>query len=356
MIRIIDLVTQKHTMKNITRISVIFFNLLIGLFFAAPTVQAASVGMHVLRPEELHDVVQQYEKYRDTSTPLYITIPFSYDDAKQLQRWQEAFDYAQEQNVVPIVRLATQFNPEINAWEVPNRFQLMQLIMAVDSLQWPQEKRHVIVFNETNHHAEWGGQANPEEFAQLSSFAFDWLNTESDTYVVLPAAMDLAAPNGPTTMEAFTYWNRALAEEPDLLTKIDAWNSHSYPNPGFVGSPTATAQNSLYGYKHEREWYQNHVSETLPIFITETGWDASKLSKSRLQYNYEVAQREAWSDQDIVAITPFLFAGSPGPFAGFSFIDEGKNPTPQWSALVSIWQELEDQRIAERDSSDTITF
>lgn len=324
--------------------------LFIGVMFLAlpHSVEAASVGMHVLRPEEFSQVAVAFAEYRNPDEPLYVTIPFTYDDREQLGRWQDAFTFAAEHNIVPLVRLTTRFNAEKNAWEVPTRYQVMLSARALDQLEWPQDSRHIIVFNEPNHHAEWGGKANPEEFADISVFAFDWFQTESAQYVVLPGALDLAAPNGKTTMEAFTFLNRVVAQQPEYLNKIDAWNSHSYPNPGFVGSPIATGKNTLYGFTHERTWWKKHTDRELPIFITETGWDGSRLTARRLQQYYETAQRQVWDDEDIVAVTPFVFAGSPGPFAGFSFITPESAPTAQWQALVATWKKFDDSEVAQR--------
>lgn len=346
-------------MKHLRRIGCLLLTVVIWGAMALLTPQsvaAASMGMHVLHPEEFSQVAKSFAPYRDQSEPLYVTVPFTYDDRSRLEQWQLAFNQARELNIIPLVRIATRFDSQANAWLVPTRYEMLLTARALNALDWPQEQRHIILFNEPNHHAEWGGQADPESFADITAFAADWFQTESAEYVVLPAAMDLAAPNGSTTMEAFTYWNRAIKQQPELLSKIDAWNSHSYPNPGFTGSPTATGKNSLYGFEHERRWWRQHTDTELPIFITETGWDGSRLTARKLQNNYEIAQRQVWDDEAIVAVTPFVFAGSPGPFAGFSFVHPDTQFTPQWQALVATWKKRDDTSVAERPQGATIAF
>jgi hypothetical protein len=40
-----------------------------------------------------------------------------------------------------------------------------------------------------------------------------------------------------------------------------------------------------------------------------------------------------WSDPRVVAVTPFVLRGDPGPFAEFGFLDKNNQPTRQYRAL-----------------------
>ncbi len=303
--------------------------------FFAPSVAAAGLGMHVLRPEEFSSVAQQFSPLRSQEEPLYITVPFALDDVSRLSEWQKAFSYAREQNIVPIVRLVTRFDSEKQAWAIPTQHDIVVFARAFDELEWPQDERHIILFNEPNHAPEWGGTLDPHSFAYMTVFAADWFNTESAPYVVLPAALDLAASDTKSTKEAFAYWREALGAKPEILEKIDAWNSHSYPNPAFSSPATARGKNRLDGFKHELAFLEQYTDRQLPVFITETGWVRSPATAKNLTQYYRTAISQVWSDERIVAVTPFLFAGSPGPFAGFSFMDENGKPTGQWQAFSS---------------------
>lgn len=304
---------------------------------SAAQVQAASVGMHVLSPGEIERVVKQFAGLRKApeQAPLYITLPFTLSDAepKKLVEWQAAFARARDEHVVPIVRLATRFDPERNAWDEPSRADIVVLAKALRSLPWPDGPRHVILFNEPNHAKEWGGQVSPESYAALAAFAADWLHTEPDDYLVLPAAVDLAAPNGRDTMEGLRFWQHVAQAYPEIFDRFDAWNSHSYANPGFAGKPLSRGKNSLRGYQYELNFLRSHSSKEWKVYITETGWDASTRAGRYLTQYYDQAVRGVWSDERIVAVTPFLFAGTPGPFSDFSFVDAEGKPTKQWSAL-----------------------
>lgn len=311
--------------------------ILAALGTARPALAASKFGMHVLRPEEFEQTDLLFSELRkDTDTPLSITVPFTLDDVGNLNPWQDAFEYARQHNIIPILRIGTRFNTESNAWEIPNRKDILDITRALNALQWPQEERYVILFNEPNHAAEWGGSLDPHSFAEMTDFALDWLNTEGKNYRVLPAALDLAAPTGSTTQEAFGFWREALAVRPEILEKVYAWNSHSYPNPGFAAAPQRNAKNSMNGYQHELAFLKNYTDRELPVFITETGWKNERFSRRTLENYYSYTVRNIWSDENVVAVTPFLLAGSPGPFGSFSFVDEAGKPTIQWQALASV--------------------
>lgn len=319
-----------------------------GWLFVTPVQAANKMGMHVLHPQEFSTVAKMYGELRSEETdPIYITIPFTLDDVDRLDQWQEAFSVARKENLVPIVRLSTRMDANVNGWAIPSKRDIVRLANALDQLDWPQTQRYIVVFNEPNHAGEWGGTLDPDSFADMTEFALDWFHTEDRGYVMLPAALDLAAANTATTQEAFRYWKAMLQRRPDILDKIDAWNSHSYPNPGFMASPTASGQNSMRGYQHELAFVKRYTDRQLPVFITETGW-LDRLSSYRLQANYDYALRHIWSDDQVVAVTPFVLAGSPGPFAEFSFVDESGEPTRQWFALAAAVERYQKLLLTQR--------
>lgn len=308
-----------------------------GFFWSVSSVSATGYGAHVLHPEELQNVADETSESRgNKETPLYVTLPFSLKDTQELDRWKSGFAVAKKENIIPLIRLVTRFDTESNAWEVPTQYEIVQFARALNQLPWPQSERYIILFNEPNHAAEWGGQVNPEEYAQITSFSAQWFNTESGNYVVLPAAADLAAPNGSETMEAFTFWRRVLESEPDLLNHLDAWNSHSYPNPGFVASPQRTGKNSLRGFEHELEFLTAYSDREWPVYITETGWKQTTTNVRYMASYYSYAAKNIWSNEQVKAVTPFLWQGSPGPFSAFSLQNENKTFTYQGEALLSL--------------------
>lgn len=321
-------------MRNIL-ITLLFFCL--GAFWSARPVAAAGYGVHILHPEEIQDVAEGTRESRgEQKVPLFVTLPFSLEDIHRLDRWQASFAVAKKENIVPLVRLVTRFDTEKNAWVVPNQYEIVQLANALSTLSWPQEERHIILFNEPNHAAEWGGEVNPESYAEVALFAAQWFNTEPGNYVVLPAAADLAAPNGNETMEAFAFWRQALSNQPGLLEQLDAWNSHSYPNPGFMASPYRKGKNSLRGFEHELDFLALHSDRQWPVYITETGWKQTTSNVRQMASYYEYAGENIWNNEQVVAVTPFLWQGIPGPFAAFSLQNEERSFTYQGEALLRL--------------------
>lgn len=292
------------------------------------------LGIHILNTYEVDDTVRLLKTDLNRDKWSYVTIPFALKDIENLDEWQSFFNKCRDQKLIPIVRLSSRV--ENGAWTAPTKREIVDLTNALSTLEWPTDERIVIVFNETNHAKEWGNTIEPEEYADTFMFAAQWLRTEGKGYVILPAAMDLAAPNGLVTMEAFTYWKRALAARPEMIEYMDGWNSHSYPNPGFSSSPYRNTKDSLRGFQHELNFIAQYTDKELPVYITETGWVENRYTLPRLAYYYEYAQKHIWSDTRVKAVTPFLLRGAPGPFTAFSFIDERGNQTRQFEAYRRI--------------------
>jgi len=295
--------------------------------------QAQVLGIHLLSPGEIASA----QKLLDTKdgTSHFVTVPLTFDDINHKERWQAFFRDAHSANLTPLIRLTTRF--EDGKWVVPDRSDIMRMSKFLTSLDWKRDELTIILFNEPNHSGEWGGRLDPESYALIAEFASDWFKTESKKYVVLPAGLDLAAPNSDKTMEAFTYWKRAVAKVPHLFEKFDGWTSHSYPNPGFSSNPWKTDKKSLRGYQHELIFLSQFTSKQFPVYITETGWNHDALSGREIQRYYQVAYKNIWnSDPRIKAVTPFLLQGAPGTFAPFSFLDALGKPTKAYAAYQDL--------------------
>lgn len=295
------------------------------------------IGVHILSTGELGEAKELIAVDHE-DTWQYVTIPFTLADVEKKDEWQTFFDSAKQHKVIPLVRLATRF--ENGAWAIPTRKDIVQLITTLNNLTWPTDAQHIIIFNEVNHAKEWGGRIDPEQYATSLRFSIDWAKSENTRFVVLPAALDLAAPSGTQTREAFAYLEHMRQADPEVLGLIDGWNSHSYPNPGFSASPLKTGKNSLRGYQYELAFLEKHGYPLKPVYITETGWEESRYTRQALVAYYDYALKYIWSDPRIKAVTPFVFRGAPGPFAGFSFVDQSGAPTRQYQALRTALSRL----------------
>ncbi len=314
---------------------IVSVQLVLSCFLLAPQLaQAANqdiLGIHLLSLDDLTKVRQLFGTELESTKWRYITIPFTLEDTKRVDEWQRFFVEAKKHRIIPIVRLATKF--EKGAWAQPSRQDIVALSFALNQLTWPTDERYVIVFNEVNHAKEWGNQLDPAGYAQILAFTAQWLHTESAQFRILPAAMDLAAPDGRETRSAFVYFEQMLATDPDVFIYVDYWNSHSYPNPGFSAEPTRKAVNSLWGFTYELDFIKQKTGRDLKVFITETGWANNQKTRRWLAAYYAYALQHIWSDSRVMAVTPFVLKGDPGPFAEFGFLDRNDQPTLQYKAL-----------------------
>ena len=217
---------------------------------------------------------------------------------------------------------------------------IISQLSFLSRLTWPTGERYIIVYNEVNHSSEWGGRVDPEEYSNILKFVSNWAHTEKKNYIVLPAAMDLAAPNGKNTLEAFNYLSQMYSLDPEIFSYIDVWNSHSYPNPGFISSPTRYGKNSLRGFEKELDFWKIKTGNDYKVMITETGWKETAWNSRQLSSYYVYAMENIWSDDRVLAVTPFLLKGSPGPFSSFSFYDADNQPTNQFHAFVSALKKV----------------
>lgn len=315
------------------RLISLFLALFLCLTMTQPVFAAGQVlGIHILNTNELQDADTLLSPQIGQDDWRYVTIPLTLADTKNHEQWQSFFDQAKAKKIIPLVRLTTKF--ENGAWQVPTRKDIVQLIQFLSQLNWPTDQRHIIVFNEVNHAKEWGGTLDPASYAATLRFTSQWAKTEPDKqFIVLPAAMDLAAPNGHETKEAFDYLDQMSEADSEIFGQVDAWNSHSYANPGFSSAPQLTAQNSLRGFTHELSYLKTKTGRDYQVFITETGWIDNKTTRRWLETYYLYAMQHIWSDPRVVAVTPFVLRGDPGPFSGFSFLDRNGKPTAQYTAF-----------------------
>lgn len=295
------------------------------------TIQVDKIGIHVLAPSELAKAKQLVDVSQTEGQWQYVTIPLSIEDLHQATEWHEFFAQAKAHRLVPIIRLVTEMQGK--NWRPLSRKDVVDQLAFLSQFAWPTLEKRVIIGNEVNHAAEWGGNIDPGEYARLLSFAADWAHTDAQQFIILPAAMDLAAPNGSQTQEALSYWREMLESQPEILSKIDGWTSHSYPNPGFVAPANSQGKNSLRGYQSELAFISTYTDRQLPVYITETGWQDTRATRSRLTAYYLYALKNIWSDARVVAVTPFLLKGTPGPFASFSFLDAADKPTAHYVAF-----------------------
>jgi hypothetical protein len=280
-------------------------------------------GIHIADVNDLDEAAKLVNSNGGDWGYITVVIP---DNDRNLSKWQTIFDRMRKLHLIPLVRIAS--HTEIDYWTAPNQGEVSNWVNFLNLLKWPTANRYVILYNEPNHAKEWGGKVDPENYAQIAAEFVEQLKNTANNFYILPAGLDVSAANDGLTMDAAIFLDRVNQAQPDLLSQFDGWNSHSYPNPGFSGSPNASGRGSLNSYVWELNQLKNlGINKDFPIFITETGWMHSQgenisnslLSPDTVGNYFKIASENAWTDPRIVAITPFLFNYQGLPFDHFSF-------------------------------------
>ena len=280
------------------------------------------LGIHILDPIEI-DHAPAIVNGNDNRWG-YVVVPLRVDD-RDLDKWFNFFVKARDLKLIPVVRLA--MHGENNGWAIPTDDEILYAANFLNQMPWPIKNRYVIVFNEPNHALEWGGILDPASYAERLNFAIDVFKSKDANFFMLNAALDRATPNqAGKTMKADTYLKGIFESRPELVYKIDGWNSHAYPNPAFARSPNERGTMSVVSYRSELSYLQKLGRDNIPVFITETNWTNEKLSAEQISEYWKQAWNYAWVDRNLVMIGAWLLNANDGPFAQVSLTDRSFKP------------------------------
>lgn len=291
-------------------------------------------GIHILFPQELNEAAKLVNS--NGGDWGYITIPIQTGD-KDLTKWQKFMDDAKIHHLIPLVRLATEgdyFNTIV--WRKPGASDVLDFANFLDSLNWPLKNRYIIIFNEPNRSDEWGGKANPNEYADILAYAAAVFKSKSEDYFIISAGFDNASVNVPgSSINEYDFMRQMILAVPSVYNQIDGISSHSYPNPGFSRPPSSTDLIGTSTFIHEKNFLYNLTGKSLPVFISETGWSKDRVSENLQSVYYKQTFSFVWQDSSIIAVTPFLLKAGTDPFRVFSFLDEDL-PTPMYKAIREL--------------------
>ncbi len=289
-------------------------------------------GVHLIAPtpDESSPAAEMVNSNGDWG---YATILIEKKDLEEkefnnsVSKWQQFFNDLRRRHLIPIVRIATK--PDGDSWQKPNIEDAERWALFLDKLIWPTKNRYVVIYNEPNHAAEWGKTVDPASYAQVLNQTIDALKNKNQDFFVLNAGLDASAPHKPPIfLDEIEFLDQMNLSVPGIFNKLDGWVSHSYPNPGFVGLPTASGRGTVRTFGWELDHLKSlGVQKSLPVFITETGWkhregettDNSLPATETVANYYKDAFLGAWSGSRIVAVTPFLLDYKTPPFDHFSF-------------------------------------
>ncbi len=283
------------------------------------------VGVHIISPtsQEAEEASKLVNANGDWG---YVTFVIESQD-KNRAKWQEFFDELRRKHLIPLVRIATE--PEGDHWKRPSDDDINSWAEFLNSLYWPTKNRYVIVYNEPNHAAEWGGSVDARNYAHVLDKTITALKAKNQDFFVINAGFDASAPHKlPNYQDELDYMQQMNDEVPGIFNRLDGWSSHSYPNPGFAGSPNDTGRGTVRTWLWELQVLRSlGVERTLPVFITEAGWkhaegldyDRSLPTAETVKAYLKDAFANAWNSDQIVAVTPFLLDYQQPPFDHFSF-------------------------------------
>ena len=296
-------------------------------------------GLHLTQPSDIDQAAKLINSAGGNWGWATIVIR---QDQLDFGTWQGFFNNCRRLHIIPIVRLAT--ISENGVWKRPALSDLDTMASFLNSLTWPTKEQHVILFNEINRGAEWGGGVDVKNYADMAVYIADKLKGLNPNFVILSAGLDLAAPQSPPNFEsAENVYNEILQYKKDFFDHLDAIASHSYPNHGFIGTPNDKGQHSIIGYQWELSYLKKSgVSKNLPVYITETGWPHREGdSKDNHFYTVDTSAQflltalEKWqSDPQVKAMTPFIFNYPYIPYDHFSWVDKNLALYPAYQKVV----------------------
>lgn len=306
--------------------------ILMMFIFVAPVLAEESpvvnnkFGIHLAVPQ-IDDIERSAQLVNSTGGDWgYVTLVMEEKD-RDHGKWQHVFDRMRQLHLIPIIRLAT--SPQLDVWRKPDPTDAPEWVRFLDSLNWVVKDRYIVLFNEPNHHSEWGGEVDANSFAEVTMAFAQELKKSNEDYFIMLGGLDASAPSEPPIYEDEEVFLRTVfsRERVDRWNQLlSGWSSHSYPNPAFAGPPSGRGRGTVRTYLWEKSLLSQLGLRNLPVFITETGWDANVLSDNKVATNMQYVFENVWGpDEDVVAVTPFLLNYQSEPFLGFSWMAVGTN-------------------------------
>lgn len=318
---------KKFISLVILLISTFVFTKSAEAFYDPRTTPNNKAGVHILNTGEIDDAAKLVNS--NGGDWGYVIVPIQPTD-RHKDTWQTFMHKAKEKHLIPIIRITT--IPQGGTWNEGNDIDLVDFANFLNELDWPVQNRYIVLFNEVNRETEWGGTVNPEKYAQIVKNAYVIFKERSPDFFLLGPSLDSALPNSNSSLSATNYLNRMTKYDPLVWTYFDGWSSHSYPNPGFVASAKKTGLQSIVGYKAEVAITK---IASKPVFITETGWDQTKIKDSVLAGYWSYAWQVWKNDPNVVAVTPFVLRGG-DQFSIFSLYKENGEYSASGQSIFNL--------------------
>ncbi len=332
---------MKFLLLGLFTISYFLFPAQSSAIYDPRTLPNNKMGVHILAPSELESAAKLVNSQGGDWG--YVTVPIQPEDRDQ-ETWQNFMHKCLELHLIPIIRITT--IPQGGTWESANDSDLVDFANFLNELDWPIENRYIILFNEVNRASEWGGVVDPHKYSSIIKNAYTIFKERSEDFFLLGPALDNALPDSTSSLSFTSFTRQMKTADPLIWSYFDGWASHSYPNPAFTASPHKTGLQSIVGYSSEMSLLG--ISPK-PVFITETGWDQSKLNGDTIALNWSTAWNKWQKDQNVVAVTPFVLQGG-DQFATFSLLKDNGEYSSSGQSIWNLPKTAGRPTLAERSS------
>ncbi len=218
------------------------------LVLAPLSVPNNRVGVHILDTAEVGPAAKLVNS--SGGDWGYVTIVLRSNDLDR-DKWTKFFADCRNLHLIPLVRLATYPGPADAGWVKPDALDLVDFANFLVDMPWPVKNRYVILFNEVNHAAEWGGPVNPVAYATLLLDAQRVFKQRSADFFLLSAGLDMSSAQSDNSWDALTYYRQMSKLQPQWYDSVDGLAVHAYPNPAFSSSPTTTTRFGVSGFQYE---------------------------------------------------------------------------------------------------------
>lgn len=259
------------------------------------------MGVHILHPSEAEAAAKLVNS--SGGDWGYVTVPIQPVD-RDLLKWQEFMKKCSELHLIPIIRITT--IPTGGTWDSAQATDLVDFANFLNELDWPTENRYIILFNEVNQSREWGGVVDPSKYTDIVKNARTIFKERSVHFFLLGPALDDALPDSTTSMSAKRYLSAMHAHDNAVWSYFDGFSFHSYPNPAFSQPPK---KNTFPGIASYTYLFTQYKLADKPVFITETGWDQTRINENTLKQYWSTAWNIWSTDNRVVAVTPFVLEG-----------------------------------------------
>lgn len=309
-------------------------------------------GIHILFTSELSEAAKLVNS--NGGDWGYVTIPIQATDRNR-DKWQNFMDDASKYHVIPIIRIASEnYFFDTKVWRKPEDFDILDFANFLNSLNWPTKNKYIVVFNEVNRSDEWQGSTKPQEYAQILDYTIEAFKSLESDFFIISAGLDNASANVfESSINQYDFMREMNKEVTGIFGKIDGIASHSYPNPAFSQPPWVESTKNISSFKFEKNLAEELGGKKLPVFITETGWSRNSLSDTKIASYMQYAFETVWSDNSIVAVTPFILQ-SGSPYAQFSFIDENGSHNEIYIAIEKL-PKLKGEPVLEAKKADLVS-